>query len=50
MESIDDRLELWAEIEDDAMPEVFAVTVIADAVEITDLLACARCVGECKVY
>jgi hypothetical protein len=50
MESINDRLELWTEIEVDAMPEVFAATVFADDAEITDLLACAVCVGECKVY
>lgn len=50
METINDRLELWTEIEADASPEVFAATVVTEAAEITNLLACAQCVGECKVH
>jgi hypothetical protein len=52
MEAINDRLDLWDDrtIESDETPIVHAANVIFESAEITDMMACAKCVGECKIY
>ncbi len=31
-------------------PEIFDIVTVADRVDWTVIVACARCVGECKVF
>jgi len=52
LDALNDRLVLDLALDSETCeePEILAVAVITDEIELTEVLACARCGGECKVF
>jgi len=50
LEALNDRLDFSLDQEIIGEPEVLTLVVITDEVELTEIMACAKCGGECKIF